>query len=141
VAGVVVLAAVAVALWLVLRADDTYTASDSNSSASSASPEETTSSSSRSSTPSSSARPSSPSSPAPTGGEGVPPATVPPEGLGDDPDLDQLAQACYDGIMDACDALYLSSEDGSVYRAYGDTCAGRQPEGTTLLCTVAFPGE
>ena len=65
---------------------------------------------------------------------------MPPEGLGDDPDLDELAQACFDGVMDACDALYASSEAGSVYRAYGDTCAGRQPEGTQLLCTVVFPG-
>jgi len=66
---------------------------------------------------------------------------VPPEGLGDDPALDAFAQECYDGSMQSCDLLYASSEDGSVYKSYGDTCAGRQPEGTTLLCTVAFPGE
>ena len=41
--------------------------------------------------------------------------------------------------MDACDALYLSSEEGTDYRTYGDTCAGRQPAGTEFLCTVTFP--
>jgi hypothetical protein len=140
VAGVVVLAAVGVALWLLLGDnDDSSTASSTSPSSSTA--EETTSWSSSSST---SSRPSSSSasaSPAPTGGENIPPATVPPEGLGDDPDLDELAQLCFDGSMESCDLLFGASEEGTVYKAYGDTCAGRQPEGTQLLCTTAFPGD
>jgi hypothetical protein len=65
---------------------------------------------------------------------------VPPEGLGDDPDLDELAQLCFDGGMESCDLLFGASAEGTPYRSYGDTCAGRQPEGTQLLCTTVFPG-
>ncbi len=61
---------------------------------------------------------------------------VPPEGLGTDPALDALAQSCYAGDMEACDDLYGSAESGSAYRAYGDTCGGRQPENTGRFCTA-----
>jgi hypothetical protein len=71
---------------------------------------------------------------------GVPGATVPPEGLGDDPALDEYARNCHDGEMQACDDLYLESPPLSAYEEYGDTCAGRQPQGTDAFCTDRFPG-
>ncbi|WP_299953807.1 hypothetical protein [uncultured Modestobacter sp.] len=46
-----------------------------------------------------------------------------PDGLGDDPVLDGLAQQCFDGDLPACDDLYLEAVPG--YREYGLTCAGR----------------
>ena len=61
---------------------------------------------------------------------------VPPEGLGDDPALDALAQSCYAGDMETCDELYGSAESGSEYQIYGDTCGGRQPANTGRLCTL-----
>jgi hypothetical protein len=70
----------------------------------------------------------------------VPPATIPPEGLGSDPALDALARPCHDGDMNVCDELFFAAEADTAYRTYGDTCAGRQPEGTGQLCTVTFPG-
>jgi hypothetical protein len=70
-------------------------------------------------------------SPAPT-------ATQQPTGLGTDPALDQLALECFGGSMDACDRLYGQAADGSPYKIYGDTCAGRQPEGTGQLCVDVF---
>ena len=76
------------------------------------------------------------SSPAPNG---IPPATIPPDGLGDDPVLQEFAQQCYDGQMFSCDVLFTASEDGSPYKNYADTCAGRQPAGTGTFCTIAFP--
>ena len=55
--------------------------------------------------------------------------------------LDQYAQSCYDGDMDACDTLYNESEVGSDYETYGGTCAGRQPatNSDVVYCTDAFP--
>ncbi|HEY0126673.1 MAG TPA: hypothetical protein VGB58_06025 [Blastococcus sp.] len=53
--------------------------------------------------------------------------------------MDAYAQDCFDGDMAACDSLFLESEVDSMYEAYGDTCAGRQPPGTGTLCTVTFP--
>ena len=69
---------------------------------------------------------------------GVPEATEQPTGLGDDPALDLLAQACFDGGMQACDDLFNSAPIGSAYRTYGDTCAGRQEAGTFNFCGVVF---
>ena len=65
-----------------------------------------------------------------------------PDGLGDDQVLNDFAQSCYDGDMQACDDLYDESDVDSPYEAYGLTCAGRQPitSSDTLFCTVAFPG-
>jgi hypothetical protein len=65
-----------------------------------------------------------------------------PDGLGDDPALDELAQGCYDGDMQACDDLYARSVSDSLYELYGGTCAGRQDvsEVDTVFCTDAFPG-
>lgn len=66
------------------------------------------------------------------------PAGVPPENLGDDSVLDGLAGECYAGDMAACDELFFAAEVGTAYLAYGDTCAGRQPEHTTLPCADTF---
>ena len=48
---------------------------------------------------------------------------------GDDPVLDALWDACEAGEGAACDDLYLTSEIGSVYEAFGDTCGNRFPDG------------
>ena len=83
-----------------------------------------------------------PSEAVPSGGDGIPAGTVRPDGLGDDPYLDQLAQGCYDGDMQACDDLYRVAEPDSLYGLYGGTCAGRQDisDADTIFCTNAFPG-
>ena len=69
---------------------------------------------------------------------------MPPEDLGDDPDLDALAQSCFEGDLVACDHLFLQSPVDSDYEAYGDTCGGRQEPGTGGYCgleTDAGPTE
>jgi hypothetical protein len=72
----------------------------------------------------------------------IPPATQQPTGLGDDAELDALAQDCFDGALIACDELYAISPVGSPYEAYGDTCAGRQDASTQQFChaMAGFPG-
>jgi hypothetical protein len=77
------------------------------------------------------------------GGSSIPAATSDPAGLGDDAELDGLAESCYDGDMQACDDLFWNSEAGSAYELYGGTCAGRQPNSAaqTVFCTEAFPGD
>ena len=77
--------------------------------------------------------------PGPTTPSSTPPATQQPTGLGADPALDGLAQRCFDGDMQACDELFDFAPIGSDYRAYGDTCAGRQEPGTFNYCHVVFP--
>jgi hypothetical protein len=42
--------------------------------------------------------------------------------------------------MNVCDELFFEAAAGTAYKTYGDTCAGRQPEGTGQLCRVTFPG-
>ncbi len=75
----------------------------------------------------------------PVGSGGIPAPTQEPTGLGDDPNLNALAQSCYDGAMDACDDLSLSYyPPGSPYEQFADTCAGRQPLGTPFACVNAF---
>ena len=54
--------------------------------------------------------------------------------------MDALAQGCYDGDMASCDTLYDTSDAGSAYESYGDTCAGRQESGTGVYCVDAFAG-
>jgi hypothetical protein len=66
-------------------------------------------------------------------------SSEPPDGLGSDDQLDQYARDCFDGDMQACDDLYDNAESGSDYERYGDTCAGRQPEGTRVYCRDSFP--
>jgi hypothetical protein len=65
--------------------------------------------------------------------------TLPPDGLGDDGTLDDLAQDCFDGDMQSCDDLFLQADVDSAYETYGDTCAGRQPAHTGQYCRVTFP--
>ena len=48
-----------------------------------------------------------------------------PGDLGDDAELDALAQSCFGGDVGACDDLYLQSPVDSPYEAYGATCGGR----------------
>ena len=55
-----------------------------------------------------------------------------------DPALQPLVDACSDGDMDACDELFFTSEVGSPEEEFGDTCAGRQPSDTGLLCAEEF---
>ena len=74
--------------------------------------------------------PSVPSAPLPAG--------EPPGDLGDDAELDALADACFDGDMRQCDILFLRSDFDSDYKTYGDTCAGRQPATTGRLCADVF---
>jgi hypothetical protein len=81
--------------------------------------------------------PESPGTFAPPGS--IPESEQPPDGLGDDADLNDLSGDCYDGSMQACDDLYDDAPAGSQYERYGDTCAGRQPEGTQQYCTASFP--
>lgn len=71
----------------------------------------------------------------------IPPPTIEPAGLGDDPALDAFAERCYGGDMGACDALYRRSPPGSDYRSYADSCAGRQDVGSGNWCEQSFPGE
>jgi hypothetical protein len=124
VAAVVVLAAVGVALWLLFGRDNGITSADSTPTTGGSTTEAGTS-----------------TQELPSVGAAIPAPTVRPDGLGDDPVFDEYARDCYDGIMDACDSLFLESETDSLYEAYGDTCAGRQPLGSDVLCTVSFPGE
>lgn len=143
VAAVVVLAALGLAFWLLRGGGGTPSApvAPSTSSSTTPSPEETTSSSTPTSSPSRSPSTSATTSSSPTGGEDIPPATVPPDGLGDEPVLDELAEACFDGSMESCDLLALAAEEGTDYQAYGRTCGGRQAEDSGVLCGSAFPGE
>ncbi|MDT0278395.1 hypothetical protein [Blastococcus goldschmidtiae] len=76
------------------------------------------------------------------GGEsGIPAATSEPEGLGDDPELDDYAEECHGGDMEACDDLYRESPEYSAYELYGGTCAGRQSnsDAQEVYCVEAFP--
>jgi hypothetical protein len=52
---------------------------------------------------------------------------APPTDLGNDPDLDALAEDCFAEDWQACDDLYLMGDVGSFYEAYGLTCGGRLP--------------
>lgn len=68
----------------------------------------------------------------------VPPAEEPGD-LGDDPELDALAQDCFDGDFGACDQLFFDSPVDSDYEAYGDSCGGRnEPAG--LCVNIYGPG-
>ena len=85
-----------------------------------------------------------PTVPPVTAAGAIPPPTLQPIGLGTDPALDQLAQQCYDGSMEACDQLFqdafaASPWETTAYQEYADTCAGRQPPGTTQWCVDTFP--
>lgn len=121
VGAVLLLVAIGVGLFFLLRAGDPGPQASASSGPSSAT--------------------AGPSEPAPTDERGIPSATVRPDGLGNDPDLDELAQECYDGDMDSCDRLYEEAELDSLYGLYGGTCAGRQDvsDADTVFCDDAFP--
>jgi hypothetical protein len=138
VAAVVILAAIGAGVFFLLgESDPGPTASATTSAGAPASTSQEATPSEASSSP-----PPPTESPSPTDVGAVPEATVTPDELGDDPVLDQLAQSCYDGDMQACDDLYAQSEADSLYKLYGGTCAGRQEvsESDTVYCTDAFPG-
>ena len=60
---------------------------------------------------------------------------------GDDAELDVLAQECFGGDPGACDDLFLESDVGSDYEAYGSTCGGRLALGSDGGCESQFgPG-
>jgi hypothetical protein len=138
VAAVVVLAAVGIALYLLLGRDDTLVAANEDgttatSEEQSSSAEGTTSSAERTTA-------SETTPPEETSGSGaLPNPTVTPDGLGNDPVLDVLAIGCFAGVMQSCDDLYDAADSGSDYETYGDSCAGRQPTGTSDYCTDTFP--
>ena len=71
------------------------------------------------------------------GGE-VPDAEAPGD-LGDDAQLDALAQDCFDGDFGACDQLFFDSPAESDYEAYGDSCGGRNEPGG-LCVNIYGPG-
>lgn len=73
-----------------------------------------------------------PSGPVPAA-EQFPP--VPPEDLGPDPVLDDYAQQCFAGALQACDDLLYESPPMSDYETYATTCGGRVKEYTVLTCT------
>ena len=68
----------------------------------------------------------------------APPATMETAGLGEDPWLDRLAEACHDGDMAACDDLFAQSDLDSRYDTYCDTCAGRRGGGEWSFCADVF---
>ena len=68
----------------------------------------------------------------------APAPTQQPTGLGTDGAMDLLANACFNGTMQACDDLYAQSPAGSAYETFGDTCAGRQPAATGQFCSDVF---
>jgi hypothetical protein len=76
-----------------------------------------------------------------TGGASAPPRRDPtdPTGLGTEPALDKLARQCHQGVMTACDDLFLQADPDSDYETYGVTCGGRQSSQTGAYCTDAFP--
>jgi hypothetical protein len=66
------------------------------------------------------------------GGTGSGSDFQPGDTYGDNPILDRLWDQCEDGDGEACDELYFTSEVGSEYEEFGDTCGGRVPGGTVL---------
>jgi hypothetical protein len=66
------------------------------------------------------------------------PAAERPDGYGDDPELDELHDACAGGDLQACDELYVSSPYGSAYESFGASC-GRRTEGSYGTCAGSTP--
>ncbi|WP_040337286.1 hypothetical protein [Candidatus Blastococcus massiliensis] len=60
---------------------------------------------------------------------------VPPEALGPDPVLDEYAQQCFEGELQACDDLLYESPPMSDYEEYASTCGGRVKPYTVFACT------
>lgn len=55
----------------------------------------------------------------------IPPGQDPRDILGDDQDLNDLANQCFDGDMGACDQLFSDTPVDSDLEAYSQTCGGR----------------
>ena len=124
--AVFVLAAIVVGLVVFLGGDDEGTTTTAPTSTAAS-----TSSASSSSSSSGSASSSSSSSSSSSGGggngtliEGTPTS---PDGLGDDPELDEYAQSCFDGSIEGCLSLYGASPIDSTYEMYAESCGGRVP--------------
>lgn len=64
------------------------------------------------------------------------PAAESPDGLGDDPGLDRLAEQCAARQFASCDTLFFTSPPDSDYEAYGDSCGGRNEPGP--LCVDLY---
>ncbi|TWH71629.1 hypothetical protein JD78_00127 [Modestobacter roseus] len=58
-----------------------------------------------------------------------------PDGLGEDPVLDALAQRCFDGEFHTCDDLYQEAPLDPGYGPYGLTCGGRVAEYDVWTCS------
>lgn len=58
------------------------------------------------------------------GFDGIPDGR-PPTGLAGDAELDQLALECFRARLSSCDELYASSDRGTLYEVYAQTCGGR----------------
>lgn len=52
-----------------------------------------------------------------------------PFGYGNDPQLDALHDSCEAGNYEACDDLYLRSDQGTEYQSFGNTCGNRNEPG------------
>jgi serine/threonine-protein kinase PknK len=63
------------------------------------------------------------------GGSGSGTSEIPegqePGDLGSNDALNALVEPCFEGDMGACNSLWWSSDSGSTYEDYGDTCGGR----------------
>ena len=71
-----------------------------------------------------------------TAASGDVPEAQEPGDLGDDAELDALAQECFEGDFGACDQLFFDSPIDSDYEAYGDSCGGRNEPGG--LCVTLY---
>jgi hypothetical protein len=60
---------------------------------------------------------------------------VAPEGLGPDPVLNEYAQSCFDGDLQACDDLLYESAPLSPYEEYALSCGGRVKQYAVMACT------
>jgi hypothetical protein len=56
----------------------------------------------------------------------VPEDPIAPEGLGDNPEFQALADSCFAGDMAACDNLFLTTPAGDPYETYAKSCGGRR---------------
>ena len=61
------------------------------------------------------------------------------DSYGDNATLDALWDACTAEDWQACDDLFMQSDIGSGYEAYGDTCGNKYTAGTQNLCVDVMP--
>jgi len=72
-------------------------------------------------------------------GGAVDPSNTSGNNYGDNAYLDGLWDSCTAEDWQACDDLYLQSDVGSGYEAYGDTCGTKYTAGTTDYCVDVMP--